>query len=208
MTNKSADTSYPIHEFLRERWSPRAFADRPVSTEQLVTVLEAARWAPSAFNEQPWSFIVVMRDDQAAFEQVLSCLKEGNVVWAQHAPVLMIAVAKLAFDHNGKPNRHAFHDVGQSIAHLTFQAAAEGLVLHQMAGFSPDKAREVFTIPETHEPATALAVGHIGEADALPDALREREMAERSRNPLASFVFTEGWDVPSPYISNNATTSS
>ena len=128
MTNKSADTSYPIHEFLRERWSPRAFADRPVSTEQLVTVLEAARWAPSAFNEQPWNFIVAMREDQVAFERVLSCLREGNVVWAQHAPVLMIAVAKLAFDRNGKTNRHAFHDVGQAIAHLTFQSAAEGLV--------------------------------------------------------------------------------
>lgn len=200
MTNKSADTSYPIHEFLRERWSPRAFADRPVPTEQLVTILEAARWSPSAFNEQPWSFIVAMREDQVAFERVLSCLKEGNVVWAQHAPVLMIAVAKMAFDRNGKPNRHAFYDVGQSMAHLTFQAAAEGLVLHQMAGFSPEKAREVFTIPETHEPVTALAVGYIGEPDALPDDLREREMADRSRNPLSSFVFTEGWDIPSSYV--------
>ena len=200
MTNKSADTSYPIHEFLRERWSPRAFADRPVSTEQLVTVLEAARWAPSAFNEQPWNFIVAMREDQVAFERVLSCLREGNVVWAQHAPVLMIAVAKLAFDRNGKTNRHAFHDVGQAIAHLTFQSAAEGLVLHQMAGFSPEKARDVFAIPETHEPATALAIGYIGEPDALPDDLHEREVADRSRNSLSSFVFTEGWDVPSPYL--------
>ncbi|NOK59162.1 MAG: nitroreductase [Chloroflexi bacterium AL-W] len=205
MTNKSAETLYPIHEFLRERWSPRAFADRPVSTEQLITLLEAARWSPSAFNEQPWSFIVAMREDQVAFERILGCLMEGNIVWAQHAPVLMIAVAKQAFAHNEKPNRHAFHDVGQAIAHLTFQAAAEGLVLHQMAGFSPDKAREVFAIPETHAPATAIAIGYVGQPDALPDTLRERELADRSRNPLASFVFTEGWDVPSSYLQTNDT---
>src|SRR5262249_13021670 len=44
---KDAVTRQPIHPLLRERWSPRAFADRPVDRETLEALLEAARWAPS-----------------------------------------------------------------------------------------------------------------------------------------------------------------
>ena len=54
---KPAETAYPIEELLRRRWSPRAFAERPVEPEKLASMFEAARWSPSCFNEQPWSFI-------------------------------------------------------------------------------------------------------------------------------------------------------
>ena len=90
---KLAETRYPIHELLRERWSPRAFADRMVEPEKLRSLLEAARWAPSSFNEQPWSFIVATKEHPGEYERLLSCLVEGNVRWAQHAPVLMLSVA-------------------------------------------------------------------------------------------------------------------
>ena len=32
------------------RWSPRSFADRDVSTNDLKKLFEAARWAPSSYN--------------------------------------------------------------------------------------------------------------------------------------------------------------
>lgn len=58
MIDKSAQTQYPIHDLLQQRWSPLAFSDRMVEPEKLRSVLEAACWAASYFNEQPWSFIV------------------------------------------------------------------------------------------------------------------------------------------------------
>ncbi|BAZ14091.1 nitroreductase [Calothrix sp. NIES-4071] len=90
--DKSADTQYPIHDLLRQRWSPLAFSDRTVEPEKLCSVLEAARWAASSFNEQPWSFIIATKDNQGEFERLLSCLAEGNQEWAKNAPVLMIMV--------------------------------------------------------------------------------------------------------------------
>jgi len=42
---------------------PRAFSDREVTSEQLVSLLEAARWATSSYNEQPWRFIVARKSD-------------------------------------------------------------------------------------------------------------------------------------------------
>jgi len=56
---KTATTSAPIHSLIGERWSPRAFADRPVEPEKLRSLFEAARWAASSYNGQPWNFIVV-----------------------------------------------------------------------------------------------------------------------------------------------------
>ena len=45
MLKKPAQTSVPLHDLLTNRWSPRAFADKPVSVNDLTAVLEAARWA-------------------------------------------------------------------------------------------------------------------------------------------------------------------
>ena len=197
---KLAETRYPIHELLRERWSPRAFADRMVEPEKLRSLLEAARWAPSSFNEQPWSFIVATKEHPGEYERLLSCLVEGNIRWAQHAPVLMLSVARLAFERNQKPNRHAFHDVGLAAENLVIQATALGLAVHQMAGFHVDKARELFSIPDGHEPVAALVLGFPGDPAGLPEDLRERELAPRIRKLLESFVFSGQWGQPSPLV--------
>jgi nitroreductase len=193
---------YPVHPLLRERRSPRAFSSRVVEPEALGSLLEAARWAPSCANEQPWSFIVAVKQDKTDFERLLSCLIEFNAQWAQHAPVLILAIARMTFQSNGKPNRHALHDVGQAIASLTVQATASGLVVHQMAGFDVEKARREFSIPPDHEPVTVVAVGYPGDSESLPDKLRQREQAPRERKPLADFVYERGWGHPADWSRN------
>ncbi len=198
---KPAETQYPIHDLLRRRWSPRAFSDRRVDPAIMRSLLEAARWAPSSYNEQPWSFIVATKDDPVEFGRLLSCLVEGNIQWAQHAPVLMVSVARLSFEDDGKPNRHAFHDVGLAVANLIVQATALGLVVHQMAGILPDKIRKLYGIPEGYEAVAGIALGYPGDPQSLPEGLRKREMAPRERKPMAQFVFSGRWGQTSPLVS-------
>jgi len=198
---KPAETHYPIHDLLRRRWSPRTFSDRRVEPDTLRSLLEAARWAPSSYNEQPWSFIVASKDDPVEFGRLLSCLVEGNIQWAQHAPVLMVSVARLTFEDDGKPNRHAFHDVGLAVANLIVQATALGLVVHQMAGIFPDKIRELYGIPEGYEAVAGIALGYPGDPQSLPEELRKRELAPRERKPLTEFVFSGRWGRTSPLVS-------
>lgn len=195
MTAKPAVTDHPIHPLLQDRWSPRAFAPTPVAPEQLLSLLEAARWSPSGGNVQPWSFVVVPRDDEAAFARLAGSLAEGNRVWAQHAPLLVLAVAQQQREP-GKPNPYALYDLGQAVAHLTVQATALGLSVHQMGGFDAEQARDAFAIPADHTPVTVLAVGVHGDPAALPEPLRGRELAARTRKPLDSFVFGETWGHP------------
>lgn len=189
---KPADTQHPIHALLARRWSPRAFADRPVAPDVLRSLWEAARWAPSSANEQPWNFLVATRDDSQEFDRMLSCLVEGNQVWAKQAPVLMVSVAS-KLDRDKDPNAHAWYDVGQAVADLSVQATALGLFVHQMAGILPDKIRELYQIPDSHEPVTGLALGYPGTPEQLPDKLRQRELAARTRKPIGEFVFSGRW---------------
>lgn len=193
---KSAVSDSNLHALIRNRWSPRAFSDREVSPDELKTLLEAARWAPSASNEQPWRFIVAPKQDPKAFAKVLSVLVEANQVWAKNAAVLMIAVAKKTSSGSQKPNGHAWHDVGLALGNLVLQAGALGLHVHMMAGFDAAKAREVFHIPDDFDAATAIAVGYLGDPDGLPDKLRERETAARSRKSLSEIAFADTWEKP------------
>src|SRR4051794_30404999 len=122
-----APTKYPINPLLQNRWSPRAFDSRPIEIEKVQSLFEAARWSPSSSNEQPWAFIVATKDQPEEFERVLSCIVEANAVWAKTAPLLVISVASHLFSRNGKPNHHAFYDVGQAVAHLSIEAESLGL---------------------------------------------------------------------------------
>jgi nitroreductase len=198
---KLAQTDYPIDEILKRRWSPRAFSDRMVEPEKLQSLFEAARWAPSSSNEQPWQFIVATKQAPEDHARLLSCLVEGNQQWARLAPVLMVSVAKLNFDKTGKPNRHAFHDVGLAVGSMLVEATALDLCVHQMAGFSPEKVREIYRVPDGFEPVAAIAVGYGADVEDIPEAFRQAELGPRSRRPIQSFVFQGQWGQPSPLIS-------
>jgi nitroreductase len=192
---KIAPTDYPIHEFLSKRWSPRAFSAQPVETEKLLSLFEAARWSPSGGNSQPWAFILTSQANRAAYDQLLGTLGERNQIWAQHAPVLVLAVVRRE-NEPGKPNPWATYDLGQAVANLSVQASVLGLSVHQMAGFDRTKAAEVFKLPEGYDPVTVIAIGYLGDPYILPEGIREREKAPRIRKPLSEFVFDGAWQKP------------
>ena len=200
MMDKEADTIYPIETLLKRRWSPRAFSARPVEPEKLLSLWEAARWAASCANEQPWYFIVATKQNETEYARLLSCLRENNQQWAQQAPVLMVSVAKLAFDANGQANRYAFHDVGLAVANLITQATTLGLFVHQMAGFYPDKVRDLYGVPEGFEPVAGIVLGYPGDPASLPEDLKQRELARRARRPIETFVFECAWGHISPLV--------
>ena len=198
--HKPAPTQHQVHELIQKRWSPRAFSEQPVPPDVLRSLFEAARWAPSSSNEQPWAFLVATTDDQENHAKMLSTLVEFNQGWAKHAPVLAIAVSELAFAKTGKSNRNAFYDTGAAVANLSAEATSRGLFVHQMAGFDPHKAIELFDIPSGWEPIAALTIGYPGDPETLPETLRQRELAPRERKPLESFVMGGHWGQAAPFI--------
>ncbi|MCG8362507.1 MAG: nitroreductase family protein [Pseudanabaenales cyanobacterium] len=199
--SKEASPDYPIHELLAKRWSPYGFQNRPVAEADLRSLFEAARWSASSFNEQPWRFIIATQANALDFEKMLSCLAEPNQVWAKAAPVIALGIAKLDFTHNGKPNRVAIYDLGAAACSLTLEATARGLMVHQMAGVLPDKARQLYQVPDGFEVMTGLAIGYIADPNDLADNLKQRDLKPRQRQPLSEFVFGGKWGATSEVVS-------
>jgi nitroreductase len=195
-----APAEYPVHELIRERWSPRAFSKKEISSEDLRSLFEAARWAPSSSNEQPWAFIVATRNDSENFTKALQPLVEFNVNWAKNAYVLGFAVTELAFARNNTPNRNAHYDTGAAMSQLTTEATSRGILVHQVAGFDPDTAREVFEIPAGWDAIAAFAMGYPGDPASLPQPYRDRETAPRVRKPIREFVMSGKWSHTADFI--------
>jgi len=200
---KPAKTETPIHDLIGRRWSPRAFADRPVEPEKLLSVLEAARWAPSSRNEQPWAYLLATREDAKNFQDLVSVLMSANSAWADKAPVLIMTLAHTQWTKEGTPNRLGIHDLGLATSNMVTQATSLGISTHQMGGFDVEAARKLFQVPAGWDPVSVIAMGYPGEADTLSDQLREREMAQRQRKPLGEFVFSGTWGHPAPIVSSS-----
>ncbi len=189
MNKKDARTTYPIHELLKQRWSPRAFAAKPVEKETLRSLFEAARWSPSSYNQQPWRFVIGQNGDES-YKKIMDSLVEFNQKWASTAPVL-VAVIGRTINNNGEGKNKVYqYDAGQSVAHLSIEAMYHGLYVHQMGGFDPQKIVAHFSVPGEYHPLTVLAIGHLGDPEQLEGGMKKSELAERSRFDFDDFVFS------------------
>lgn len=185
-----APVDYPIQRLLRKRWSPYVFdPDRQVSREDLLALFESARWTMSSYNAQPWRYIVgVKHSDAGLWQKIFSVLVEGNQKWARNAPVLCLGIVEHSFEHNGKDNKAALHDLGAASAYLTIEAVSRGLLVHQMIGIEPEKARDLFGIRGSLEPITALAIGYHGDPSTADHGLVEREKRRRERKRIEEII--------------------
>ncbi|MBI1812362.1 nitroreductase family protein [Candidatus Peregrinibacteria bacterium] len=189
---KPVQTTLPILEAIRERWSPLSFSDQPIEQEKIMTLFEAARWAPSSFNEQPWRYIYATKDDKDDRKSLESLLVEGNS-WAKSAYLLLISFAVPVFARNGKENRHAMHDLGAASGFLALQLPSLRLIGHQMAGFDFARANEVLGVPPEFIPGSMMAIGYPGDSALLDSKLKDRENAARTRRPVNEFASRGRW---------------
>jgi nitroreductase len=188
-TIKLAATRYPVNETSMTRWSPRAFADRPVEKEKLRSLFEAARWSPSSSNQQPWRFIIGFKGD-ATWQKIFDTLDEWNQLWASCAPVFLLSIGRKKTEKSGRDNFHYAYDTGQSVAHLTFEAMQQGLYVHQMGGFNHEKAKELLEIPEPYEPVTVIVTGYEGDPEILLPDYKKTELEHRMRKDFEEIVFS------------------
>jgi len=189
VATRIAPTEAPILDVLAERWSTRIFdTTAPIDEDALASALEAARWAPSASNTQPWRFVVARRGTPA-YATIVGTLMGFNQSWAADAGALVVFAAAASVD--GKPLPWAAYDTGQAAAHFTVQAHASGLHTHQMGGFDRAAIGEAFGFGDDIAAVTVMAVGTLGDIDAAPEALRERDLAPRTRRPIADSVVVD-----------------
>lgn len=185
--SKRAETEFPIHDIVATRWSPRSYDPTAVLTPaDLGSSFEAARWSPSSNNLQPWQFIVGYRGDDI-FTKISQSLSGFNAGWAPDAGALVVAVTNTV-TASGRDNVYARYDLGQSVAHFTIQANADGHFTHQMGGFDAEALTIALGVTEPHEIVSLIAVGSLGDPNRLPEDRREAETGPRERKPLSEVV--------------------
>lgn len=180
---KTASTK--LDSMFIERWSPRAFLPDPIADEDIATIFEAARWSPSCFNEQPWRFVYARQPED--LQRFRSVLVEKNQIWASNAPLLALVFSQKSFTQNDKSNRWADFDTGAAWMALTLQANKLGLYTHGMGGFDVEKAYAATGIdPNQFNAICAIAIGKRGDANILPDDLKDGESpsGRRSMNEI------------------------
>ncbi len=198
MFYKKIDTQEKVDKLIASRWSGRAYdVNKKVTQKDIISLLEASRWAPSCFGDEPWRYIVCDKStNEAAWDNALSCLSEGNQSWVVNVPVLILALANTLFSHNEKANRWAQYDTGAASMSLCVQATALGLMVHQMGGFNAEKAAQVFKIPEQYTVMAMMAVGYQLPENEITGELMQRESSKRQRNPLTEQFFDGTWGKP------------
>lgn len=194
-TIKSTEVEYPLLPELVERRSKRAFSENPVSDETMRSLFEAARWTPSSMNAQPWVYVYATQQQPELYQHILNALNESNKIWAQHAPVLVVSLARKNHISNGTVNGAARYDVGAANALLSVQAAHAGLTVHQMGGYNKQVLTENLNIPESLEPLVVMAIGYAGNPDNLSDNLKARELAPRERYTQEFFVQNHSFTI-------------
>jgi nitroreductase len=185
---KAASTQYHVTDLIKNRFSPRAFSDKAITLDDVNTVLEAASWAPSAMNEQPWRYHVALKSNQTGFQKLVDLLVPGNTPWAKNASALVLCTTKLTYSQNQQPNGSTFHDTGMANQNLLLQALSMDIYAHVMGGFDKEKSKQVFNISNDYQPICIIALGYLGNAETLTTGFKERELAARTRKPLAEVV--------------------
>ena len=180
----------PIHEILSKRRSSVLFSDRPIQTEIIESLFEAARWAPSSMNQQPWRFIYVMKND-SIYQEWLHCLNEKNREWAQNAPMLILTAAQIVSDYNNRENTYAVHDTAMAYSNLVFQAVSSGLSIHPMGGYDKEMISKLVGLPASYSPLVVAALGYKSDSSDFPQQLLNRENTERKRKPVREIVFRQ-----------------
>lgn len=188
---KSTELEVPLLEVIQIRRSKRAYSDQSIEPEKIQSLFEAARWAPSSSNEQPWVYIYATKDQRELWQKLFDTLDDGNKIWAQHAPLLVMSLIRKNFIRNEKPNGSARYDLGGANAFLSLQATHLGLNVHQMGGFDRLKAMKNLSVPDTHEVAVMMAIGYSGNPETLPENLKLREISPRERYTQSAFVMNK-----------------
>lgn len=181
-------TEYPCDEIFLTRTSTRAFdTQKNVTKEELMSCFEAARWAPSCFNSQPWRYVYAEKGS-AAYQHMLESLVEFNQSWAKNAQFLILLCSRTKMSFNQSHSRTHSLDAGASYMQFILQAHLRNIACHPMDGFSHEKIRTFFNIPEIYQIQTVIACGLKGSIESLSKELKDKELptTRKSLNEIIS----------------------
>ncbi|NMC59595.1 MAG: NAD(P)H nitroreductase [Candidatus Methanofastidiosa archaeon] len=155
-------------EFLNlvtSRQSVRGYTADPVSQEQVMACIEAARLAPSACNGQPWKFIVI---NDPELRKKVGAETSDRVLPMNHfifqAPVIVAVVMERAnitsqIGQVLKGKEFPLIDIGIAVEHFCLQACSLGLGTCIIGWFHEERIKKTLNIPRNKRLALLITLG-------------------------------------------------
>ena len=162
-------------EVVRDRYSCKRYSDKPVVKEKIEEILEAGRLAPTAKNLQEQHIYVVQKPEDLAKIDALTPCRYGAPV------VLIVAFDKTnVFTYPGGKYDSGVEDAAIVATHLTLAAKNAGVDSCWLNFFDPDKAAELFHLPENEQVLMLLDLGYAAEgAGPLLNHGKRKPLAEK-----------------------------
>jgi nitroreductase len=160
---------------IASRREVRVYADRPIPDEVVRRILDAGRLSGSAGNQQPWRFVLVSGEAQAALADAVS--EPGNVRGAALVVVLVVGgKGLLSFD------------AGRSAQNMLLAAWNEGVGGSPNGLADRDAANAVVGVPEDQSIAIVLTFGYPARPRDPESRSAEEWSARARRKPLDELV--------------------
>ena len=143
-------------DVIRDRFSVRAYAEKPIEPEKLAAILEAGRIAPTAANKQPQRIYVIQSPE--GLEKI-----RGITRCAFNAPaVLLFAVDEEAqWKSPLEPGFTSGHqDVSIVATHMMLAAWDLGIGSCWVNFFPNTETAKAFSLPETEKAVLLLPIGY------------------------------------------------
>ena len=146
------------------RQSDRRYMPDPVSREDVLKCLEAARMAPSACNSQPWKFIVV-DDKEKLMEMADAAEGLGMNKFTRGVPVMVAVVlekmnASARLGSLLKHKDYSMLDLGMAVEHFCLQAADLGLGTCIMGWFDEKRIARLLGVPRRKRIPLIISLGY------------------------------------------------
>jgi len=166
------DIGMSILDTIKGRFSVRSYEEKPLSDNDLLKVLEAARYAQSAKNLQDWRFIVV-RDGKTRND--LAVAAKGQRFVAE-APVVIVCCG-IGTEYVMTCGQHSYPiDVAIAMENMALTAHEMGLGTCWLGAFYEDKAKEALGIPK--QDIRVVGMLTLGHPAAIAPLKRRKELDE------------------------------
>ena len=166
-----------VLEAIRNRYSCRAYQDKPIEREKLDNIFEAARLAPSAKNLQDWRFVVVT--DKETKRKLAEAA--NNQRFLENAGAIIIACSNS--DEVMRCGQAVGPiDVAIALEHISLQATELGLATCWIGSFYPQKVRPIVGVPDDITIIELMAVGYPAD-----------KPKETKREPIENMLCYDKW---------------
>lgn len=172
---------------IHARRSIKEFTDRPVTREQIESLLDAAVLAPNHRMSQPWRYYVLGPESRRAYGAALGARKAKRVedeaaaravldkVAAQHEAIPAMIVATMVEHEDPEVREEDYAAVMMAVQNLSLAAVELGLGTHVKTGavMADPSARAAAGVPDGER---IVAVVNVGEPADVPSP-KERAAA-------------------------------